>query len=492
MIGHTGHVSTLSSYRNVLKNFIEIVSSGEDGTVIVWRHYLHDPIQQWSIVEKLSTLQGSSITCHSTLATDFGVLIAASNSKAKLVTWFRSNNEESFSIVEEINVPPAQMPKAINLMNCPTHGSGKTPSVILSLGSVDSRVHLRLYNISHTNGSFGFCSSTPIGLLTGHEDWVTCLSESFYLQHQSSDQSTNLYFASGSQDSKIRIWKIIPSTVFLENETKTQSQTQTQYQDSDEIEDEEDEAEEDEGKEQSSKSAAGVVSEENTGEARCAFMASQVSNFASSDSTPSTELILYSVTLETLLVGHEDWVTSLRWMAPNTSIQQSQSNELSLRLFSTSMDRNMVVWVPDPVDGIWSPTTRIGDIGGNLGGSVGGNLLGFVGGCTMITEESGENEEVKQKENILGIGFGGSFHLWERIIETADSDLWRPQTFLTGHFGAVTDVIWSNCPDDTSSVTNNEFILTVSVDQTCRLFAPNVKDKQRLSWAELSRPQVSL
>jgi WD40 repeat protein len=472
------------------------VSSAEDGTVIIWRHYLNDPIQNWSIVEKLSNLQGSSVTCHSTLATDLGILICASNSKAKLVTWFRSNNEESFSVLEEINTPPAQMAKTINLMNCPTHGSDKTPSVILSLGSVDSRVHLRLYNIHRANGIFGFCHSTPIGLLTGHEDWVTCLSESFYLQHQSpADRLTKLYFASGSQDSKIRIWKIIPSTVALENDAQKHSQTQSQYQDSDEIEDEEEEAEDDEGEGESSKSAVGVVSEENTGEARCAFMASQGSNLVFTDNAPSTELILYSVTLETLLVGHEDWITSLHWMAPNTSIQQSQSNELSLRLFSTSMDRNMVVWAPDPMDGIWSPTIRIGDIGGNLGGSVGGNLLGFVGGCTMTTTQGGrESGEPNQIENILGIGFGGSFHLWERVMKTVDSDLWRPQTFLTGHFGAVTDVIWSNCPDDTSSLTNNEFILTVSVDQTCRLFAPNVsgEDRQHLSWTELSRPQVRL
>jgi elongator complex protein 2 len=439
-------------------------------------------------VEKLSNLQGSSITCHSTLATDLGVLICASNSKAKLVTWFRSNNEESFSVIEEINVPPAQMPKAINLMNCPTHGSDKIPSVIVSLGSVDSRVHLRLYNINRTNEIFGFCGSTPIGLLTGHEDWVTCLSESFYLHHHASDQSTNLFFASGSQDSKIRIWKIIPSTITFENDPKTQSQPQ--YEETNEIEDEEDEAEEDEG-EGESKAAVGVVSEENTGEARCAFIASQVCD------CHDTELILFSVTLETLLVGHEDWITSLHWMAPDRTIQHSNSNELSLRLFSTSMDRNMVVWAPDPMDGIWSPVIRIGDIGGNLGGSVGGNLLGFVGGCTMITEGTLANGQMKEIESILGVGFGGSFHLWQRAIKTsaADSEMWRPQTFLTGHFGAVTDVIWSNCPDDTSSITNNEFILSVSVDQTCRLFAPNVSgtdgQQQHLSWSELSRPQVS-
>ena len=31
--------------------------------------------------------------------------------------------------------------------------------------------------------------------------------------------------------------------------------------------------------------------------------------------------------------------------------------------------RNMVIWTPEQISGIWSPTVRVGDIGGQLGGS---------------------------------------------------------------------------------------------------------------------------
>ena len=37
--------------------------------------------------------------------------------------------------------------------------------------------------------------------------------------------------------------------------------------------------------------------------------------------------------------------------------------------------RNMVIWTPEQISGIWSPTVRVGDIGGQLGGSGIFNLI---------------------------------------------------------------------------------------------------------------------
>jgi hypothetical protein len=65
----------------------------------------------------------------------------------------------------------------------------------------------------------------------------------------------------------------------------------------------------------------------------------------------------------------------------------------------------MVIWVPESESGVWAPTVRVGDIGGQLGGSVGGNLLGFVGGCLS-----------PDGNNMIGIGYGGSFHLWSKKL----------------------------------------------------------------------------
>jgi elongator complex protein 2 len=209
----------------------------------------------------------------------------------------------------------------------------------------------------------------------------------------------------------------------------------------------------------------------------------------------------HNIYLEALMIGHEDWVTHVQWLTDYTPLSTKSSHESAipsdLRLFSTSMDRNMLIWKADESTGIWTPQVRIGDIGGLLGGCVGANLLGFVGGCV-----------IPQNNAVLGIGYGGSFHLWCRLDETIYQhhtnrkevilESWRPIPFLTGHFDMVKDLQWSF---------DGEFIMTTSSDQTCRLFAPmnyslvidftstnclqkTTSDHEMKSWHEISRPQI--
>ena len=232
-----------------------------------------------------------------------------------------------------------------------------------------------------------------------------------------------------------------------------------------------------------------------------------------------------SVFLEALLVGHEDWVTSVHWMTtqPHDNSNNTTGFSHHYRLFSTSMDRNMILWSPDADSGIWIPTTRFGDIGGQLGGSVGGNLLGFIGGC--VSPDS---------KRLIGVGYGGAIHLWSsQAIEGAGagagdeegststlstgylgsvtegctgSERWRPVPSLSGHFNSVTDLAWSP---------RSDYLVSVSSDQTCRLFAPiqsinspspslsaslspslsslsssSSSSISSMIWREVSRPQV--
>lgn len=61
-------------------------------------------------------------------------------------------------------------------------------------------------------------------------------------------------------------------------------------------------------------------------------------------STPQGQ---YTAFLEALLVGHEDWVHSVQW-------QRSLGQGLQVQplcLLSTSMDRTMMLWRPDPLTG---------------------------------------------------------------------------------------------------------------------------------------------
>jgi elongator complex protein 2 len=429
---------------------------------------------------------------------------------------------------------------------------------------------------------------------------------------------TSLFLASGASDSKIRVWRITPTVSVSVSSTvdaslfSVEGTQEASLQGEDEDEDEEvNEVSESANNESGSGGAAEgtCISEEGLGEARFAFKCSTFqphdppsdpSDPPSTDPSASVAATAsvspsgsgsgrgggggggsvgvtheecsarYLVTLDALLVGHEDWVSSVHWV--HTGMRQDSSSSTStsssgtlpsdpfhstqsfslpregegspLKLFSTSMDRNMVLWCPEEESGIWLPTTRMGDIGGNLGGSVGGNLLGFVGSCIDLRSHS-----------VLGVGYGGSFHLWQwrqdkgqeeesgvgegvggEDLQLQDQEekgegeregevtalpsatecyAWRPVSFLTGHFAAVRDVVWGyNQPSSSAesasasasasaSTTSNTgpFLISVSADQTCRLFSPLLSSSSSSSencnasansrkWCELSRPQI--
>lgn len=131
-----------------------------------------------------------------------------------------------------------------------------------------------------------------------------------------------------------------------------------------------------------------------------------------------------------------------------------------------------------------------GDVGGMLGGSVGANLLGFTSGCVRQTSSCNEGDAV------CGIGYGGSFHVWRTgsrgsgSSENESEKRWFSQPFLTGHFGPVKDICWAS---------DGSYLLSVSSDQTCRVFAPISNAKSSIArglvtnspmWREVSRPQI--
>jgi elongator complex protein 2 len=333
-------------------------------------------------------------------------------------------------------------------------------SVLLFVGSVDSKIYIRSTTIESILTS-PECSGlfSLSGMLYGHEDWVTSLDSILTAEGA-------LFVASSSQDAKIRLWRIETSQAKLSsNDDKLQSFNVDDAGDDDE--NDEDEVE-DVGESGNSGNAEPKLDEEDElTEARVVF---------------ATKYQSHAVFLDALLVGHEDWVTSVHWRVKYSardrlsSLTGNDGNSAlpatqDLGLFTTSMDRNMVVWEPEPISGVWVPIVRVGDIGGLLGGSVGANLLGFVGGCLD-----------PQGDSLLGVGYGGSFHLW-----STSGARWQPVPFLSGHFGHVSDIVWAG---------RGEYLVSASSDQTCRIFAPMTRSQHATAmedetrWCEVSRPQV--
>ncbi|XP_037119720.1 elongator complex protein 2 isoform X2 [Syngnathus acus] len=162
---------------------------------------------------------------------------------------------------------------------------------------------------------------------------------------------------------------------------------------------------------------------------------------------------VFAVALETVLAGHENWVYGVHWQPHGGGEKQEP-----LSLLSASMDKTMIIWKPDQESGVWTEQVRVGEVGGNTLGFYGGQMS--PDGCM-----------------ILAHAFHGALHLWSK---DADSGEWRPDVVLSGHFDAVQDLIWD--PE-------GQFVLSVSSDQTARLFTP-WSGRPRPSWHEIARPQI--
>lgn len=133
-------------------------------------------------------------------------------------------------------------------------------------------------------------------------------------------------------------------------------------------------------------------------------------------------------------------------------------------LLSASMDKTMIIWALDPESGVWVDQVRVGEVGGNT--------LGLYG-CQFSPDGN----------TILSHGYQGAFHVWTRDSAEAleGGDIWTPTVTVSGHFQSVQDIAWE--PE-------GSFLLSVSTDQTTRLFAPWRQDGKEETWHEIARPQV--
>ena len=305
------------------------------------------------------------------------------------------------------------------------------PLIILLVGTAAPRYNKILVYTTVPGENFKHS-----GTLLGHEDWITGFSWDGTL------------LASASQDCKIRLWNF--STVFGEVTVDYDNTTSNTNSD-DIIEDNIDEE----------------IEPEEDGEARLEIH----------HSTGVTR-----VTLEALLYGHEEGVTSVAWHPDPSLYHQDRI------LVSSSMDRTLLLWSCHDV--IWAPLARVGGAGGILGGSRGSTLLGFVHAAVEPTTGM----------SLIGQAHGGALHVWtlefgDKVVTNHESttveltlrNKWCATPCVTGHFEGVTDLAWE--------ASNGDYLLTVSGDQTCRLWAPidtslSSSHDNTSTWVELARPQV--
>lgn len=151
--------------------------------------------------------------------------------------------------------------------------------------------------------------------LSGHSDWVRDVQ--FVCEREEGD----LLLASCSQDTSIRLWRI-------------SRQQQQQQQDSKQCPPQDDELR-----------LKGNVFTLSCGVSFVVTLESILMGEFEFESTNQIDVAFNCRWFK----GHEDWVYSICW----SSTDQSDCREQCIQLLSSSMDKTLILWKPDPASGVW-------------------------------------------------------------------------------------------------------------------------------------------
>lgn len=381
-----------------------LLSGSADGVIIIWAYLLSH--KKWRQVSQVPKSHEKGVTCIAGLMLNqLEALFASTSSDGTVHIWevgFPSQNGGDFKLsLLQVISVGSRAMAALSLSELP----GNAADWILAMGGLDNKVHLY---VGERNRKFQHACE-----LKGHQDWIRGLDFSIH----TGKEGKQIFVASASQDRTIRIWKISSRSALCDDTEEARSMQSISLK---------------------------------------AFIEGPV--FKSGTS-------MWQVSLESLLVGHEDWVYSVKWQPPS-KISIDDNNNCWMQpqsILSASMDKTMMVWRPESKTGIWVNEVTVGELSHSA--------LGFYGGLWGPKGDS-----------ILAHGYGGSFHLWKNI--GMSSEQWQPQLVPSGHSAAVLDLGWAK---------SNQFILSASHDQTTRIFAPWERSKDgdtEISWHEISRPQV--
>lgn len=269
---------------------------------------------------------------------------------------------------------------------------------MLAIGGTNKDVFIYSFTVSEG------CSKdfTLAAKLEGHEDWIKSLD--FFEEFPG-----DIMLASGSQDRYIRLWRIRTNNLI-------------------------DNSDEDDSK--------------------LKLLSNKQYKF---NVTPELKV---AINFEALIIGHDDWISSLKW------------HESKRQLLASTADTAVMIWEQDEISGVWVCASRLGELSSKGASTATGSSGGFWS-CLWFSDSD--------SDFILTNGKTGSWRMWT----SSCSGIWEQALAVTGFGKSVTDIAWAP---------NGEYLLATSLDQTTRLFSQwkngNGKKRELSNWFEFSRPQI--
>ncbi|ESZ91218.1 hypothetical protein SBOR_8392 [Sclerotinia borealis F-4128] len=354
--------------------------------------------QSYTCIQTITDHQ-NTINC---IAVTAAFKIFASGSADAIVKIWKLDDENVASLQQSITITPRLFPLALALSPL----TGASDSLVLAVAGTKDIIQLHVLD-AQAGSEFKYKAT-----LSGHEGWIRSLE----FTKESDSPTSDLLLASASQDKYIRLWRIH------------------------------------QGKELP---AAATGADPTFG----AFMPGKsLSNKAHRFQAQALD---FSATFEALLLGHEDWIYSTRWLSPNTTSNSKP------QLLSASADNSLAIWEPDSSTGVWVSVARLGEISAEKGSTTAtGSTGGFWSG---LWSPSGST--------VVCLGRTGSWRLWNH---DSASDRWAQSTAITGHVKPVMGIAWSK---------DGSYLLSTSTDQTTRLHTQWKRDGKS-SWHEMARPQI--
>ena len=363
--------------------------------------------------------------------TQTGKVFATGSADGKVSIWCGSAASTQFELKHEFLIKKNVFPLCVSIQKIE-----ETDAYLLAVGGTIASVFIYSFLINETN-NFDIENFQQAACMEGHEDWIKCLDFR-------RDERLVYTLATGSQDRYIRLWKI--DIAYKDKKIKEQDSKKLSLL--------------------SNKKYKFQVS-------------SQISG---------------AINFEALIMGHDDWVSSIKW------------HETKEQLLASTANTELMVWEPEEASGIWICNSRLGELSSKGASTATGSSGGFWS-CLWFTQNN--------TEYVFTNGKTGSWRCWscplnssltvgdannkteeaegetqtndeeEDVLAFRDSSfkVWKSELAITGPYREATDVAWSN----------DGYLLATSLDQTTRLFSKwlleNSQEKFE-AWKEFSRPQI--